>query len=142
MPYRRESDEVATFGEVVHVGKHLAEPLRGGDDLIDTELAIMVAVHEREGTLVELKALHGTAEDGPKLLVELGEMGDVFATFDVHTGDTTHCAEFPVIPLFGDEILYLYHIIEIFINSVITGTQHVAWNTNVKCTFANICFFI
>ena len=97
-----EGDAVAALDQVVHVGQHLAEPLRGCDDLVHTQLAVVVAIQKRQCALVKLKTFHRAAKHRPQLLVKLGQMRNVLPVLNVNTGHTANGAELPVITLFGD----------------------------------------
>ncbi len=79
---------VGTVKYAVGVLKRAAKPLRGGNDLVDTYLAVVVSIHQAQRLCVKLQPFDRAAEHGPQLLVQLAKVGDILARIDCHAGNS------------------------------------------------------
>ena len=99
-----QSELGRAFQQDVGILEDAGDPLCGGDNLIDADLAVGVAVDNLEGFVIEFETGDRAAENSPHLAVELTQIGYVLSACDLDPDRSAYGGKGPV-------VLRIVHII-------------------------------
>ena len=101
-----QAQDALALEDIILVLEHSGEPLSGGYDLRNADLAVSVRIDQLQSALVQGQVLGRTAEHRPEFLVEFSQMGDILARGDANPDHAPEGAVFPGIAC----SLFLCHI--------------------------------